>query len=173
MDNPAVKYGVYFGGFFVLYVTLLKFIAPKMIFTGSLTTVLGLAVPIICMVWVAREVRNQEDGYLSYGEALKNTFLVYVIGSLIYTLYQYILVNFIDPSLLESQKEAVMEAGNWISKILGANEEMVEEFQEQLEEVAEASTHQTFGTVILGWVGGLIFGFILSAIVSAFVKKTN
>ena len=146
-----MKYGVYFGGFFILYITILKFVAPKLIFTGTITTVLGFAIPIICMVMAGREIKQEQEGFMSYGEALKNTFLVYVIGSLIYSLYQYVLVNFIDPSLLEVQKEAVIEAGNWVSSFFGSNEEMMEEFQDQLEEAAEASMHQSFGQVMLGW----------------------
>lgn len=173
MNNPAVKYGVYFGGFFVLYITIMKFVAPKMIFTGTLTTIVGFLVPIVCMVLAGREIKAQQDGFMSYGEALKNTFLVYVIGSLIYTLYQYVLVNFIDPSLLEVQKEAIIEAGSWVADLFGANEEAMEEMQEQMEEAAEASMHQSFGQVMLGWMGSLILGFILAAIVSAFTKKND
>lgn len=173
MNNPAVKYGLYYGLFFVLYNTFLKFIAPQMIFTGSVSVILGIAIPIICMVLAGREVRDQEEGYLSFGEALKNTFLVFVIGSLISTLYQYILVNFIDPGLLEVQREAVLEMGDWLTNMMGESEEAAEEMREKMEEAADASMHQTFGQVILGWMGSLIIGIILSAIISAFIKKTN
>ena len=173
MNHPAVTYGLYYGIFFVVYNTVLSIVAPKMIFTGSISMILGFAIPIICMVMAGREIRAREEGYLSFGEGLKNTFLVFAIGSLISTLYQYVLVNFIDPSLLEVQREAVLEVGDWIANMLGSSEEMAEEMQEQMEEAADASMHQTFGQVILGWMGNLIIGIIIAAIVSAIIKKTD
>ena len=172
LNHPAVKWGLIYGLFFVVLNTIFQFVAPKMIFTGAITTILSFAVPIVCMVMAGREIKALQEGFLSFGEGLKNTFLVWAIGSLLVTLHQYVQVNFMDPSLIDVQKEVVAETGQWMADMFGMNEEMQDEMNEQLEEAADQLEHQTFGQAILGWLGGCILGLIISLIVSAIIKKS-
>ena len=172
LNHPALKWGLIYGLFFIVTNTIYQFVAPKMIFTGTLTTILSFAVPIFCMVMAGREIKAMQEGFLSFGEALKNTFLVWAIGSLLSLLHQYFQVNFIDPSLIEVQKEVVAETGQWMADMFGMNEEMQDEMTEQLEAAADELDNQTFGQAILGWLGGCILGLIISLIVSAIIKKS-
>jgi len=173
MNNPAVKWGVYLAAFWVIYSTVLGFVAPNLLFHMGLGFLIGLAAPIFCMIKAANEFKVMEEGYLSFGEALKNTFLVFAIGSLVSVLYDYILVNFIKPDLVEVQKEAIMGVGDWFANIMSSNEEAAEQIREQYELAAEESANQSFGSVMIGYMMSLIFGFILSLIISAIVKKTD
>ncbi|MEE9373409.1 MAG: DUF4199 domain-containing protein [Saprospiraceae bacterium] len=172
LNHPALKWGLIYGFFFVILNTIFQFVAPKMIFTGTLTTILTFAVPIACMVMAGREIREMQDGFLSFGEGVKITFLVWAIGSLISLLHQYFQVNFFDPTLIDVQKEVVAEAGQWMSEMFGLSEEMQDQMNDQLEAAAEEIEHQTFGQAIVGWMGGCIIGLIISLIVSAIIKKS-
>ena len=176
MDNPGLKWGIYLAAILVLTTTVLKFVAPRMLFSIPLGLLMSLVVPIVFMVLSGRELRFMQEGYLSFGEALKNSILVLAIGSLISILYEYLLFNFIDTSLLELQKEAIIEMGDWMTNLMessGVPEEQLDEQREALKEQAEATVHQTFGQTILGWMGTMLFGFIPASIVSAIIKKTD
>jgi len=176
MNHPGLKWGLYYAGIAVLYTTVLKFVSPKLLFNVPLGLLVSLVLPIVCMVISGKELRTLQDGYLSFGEALKNSILVLAVGSLISIFYEYILFNFIDTSLLELQQEAIIGMGDWMTDLMedsGVPEEQLDEQREALREQAEAASHQTLGQMIMGWMGGVLFGFIPAAIVSAIIKKTD
>ena len=171
LQNPALKWGLFYGFFFIILNTIFQFVAPRMIFTGALTTFLTFVMPIFCMVMAGREIRELQEGYLSFGEGVKHTFLVWAIGTLLSILHQYIQIHFLDPSLLELQKEVVLESGQMLGDLFGLNEEIQDDMNDQLAAAADELEHQTVGSAISAWMGGCIFGIILSMIISAIIKK--
>ncbi len=90
-------------------------------------------------------------------------------SNLITAIFNYILFNFIDPGLVEIQREIAVEAVEKVANALG-NEEMMDEMNEQLE---EQSFDITPWKALQGWIFGLIFGAIVAAIQGAIMKKKD
>jgi len=166
MNNPGFKRGLYFGASTVLLFLLVYLISKKALFIPGLWPLTGIVLPLVFMVLAARDTRNMQDGFMSFGEALSATFLTFVIGSLIYTLFRYIMMNIIDTSLLEYGKEIALEAMDNYSELLG--EEQVDQFKDQLEEGGESG----LGSHMMQWALLLIApGFLYSLIISAITKR--
>ena len=171
MNNPAAKYGIYYGGISVATSLLLWLAKPELLFNTPLGLILGFGLPIVMMYLSIKETRDHQEGFISFGEAIKASFLTYIIGSLIAILFTFILMNYLDTSLLELQKEQAIAMTESMSSMFGANEEMMEEMREQMDD--QLGTF-SFGQAIMGWLGSLVFpGIIISLIISAIMKKND
>lgn len=169
MKNHGVRFGVYYGLFSILFTLVLYLVNPSLMFDMKIGTISSILIAAIFMYLAGKAEKADNAGFLSFGEALKPTFLTYVIGSALGVLFMYILMNFIDPSLLDLQKEVAMQMVENMGKMLKANEESMEQMREQ----AEAS-QQGFGigTAIYTWMVSLILpGIIIALIISAIIKK--
>ena len=167
MENHGVKWGVISGVGVVAFSLVLYLVNPTSLFGGLAWA--GMIIYIFGMVKAAQGEKNDLGGYMSWGEALKPTFLTYAIASLIYIVFFYVLNNFIDPGLEDLQREAAIEMIENMSGLIG--EEGVEEAIAQADEQGFK-----FGikNAAMGYFIGLIFpGFIIAAIISAIVKKNR
>ena len=172
MRNHAVKYGIYYGGISVAISLLLWLLSPETLFNMGIGLAIGFGVPIIFMYLSIHATKAEQEGFISFGESLKASFLTYMIGSLMGVLFTFVLMNYLDPSLLEMQKEVAIKVAEDMSSMFGAPEEAMEEMREQME--SQNLDTMTFGQSMLGWLGGLIFpGLILALIMSGILKKNN
>lgn len=165
MENHSVKNGIVAGLLVSVASLVAYFIGPR-VFMGPIVQYGLLIVYIFFMYQSAQAEKESLGGYMTWGQALKPTFLTYAIGSAIAIIFTYVMYNFVDTTLIETQREVAMEAMEGMSGLLG--EEGVEAALEALEEQEFAFT---IPQATLGWAMGLIFGFIISAILSAIVKK--
>ncbi len=162
LERPAVRNGVIAGLgtsclALVLYlISALSFFA----FAGILTTILV----IIFMVRAVREERVDLD-YLSFNGALNSAFVVYLIATLLYSIFYFVLFNFIDPTLIDIQKEILAEIFVGLGRFFG------EDFVEQTMDALDARDQSYgLGTAIWLFVQQLIPGFIIAAIIAAVMK---
>lgn len=160
MENSAIKNGVILGLLTVVLNLVVYFIDPRML----MSTWIGVGFFALAIYFVYRsgkETREEMGGYMSWGEALKPTFLTYVIYSSIAAAFTYVLYNFIDPSLIELQKEISIEAIEAMEGFIG---------EERMEMAIEEIENQDF-SMSIDFAFSLVGGFVISAIVSAIVKK--
>ncbi len=170
MENKSVYYGLLYGGASIAIYLVLWLVNPRLIMDMGIGTALSFGLPIVFMYLSIKATRDQQEGLISFGEAIKSSFITYVIGSLMGIIFTYILYNMIDPSLLELQKEVAVETAEKMMSMLGQdNEEMLEEMRE---EMAEQSDQLGMGQLMMGWFISLLFpGLMLSLIMSAILKK--
>lgn len=129
MDNPSIKYGLYAGVIIVVFDLILVLISDKAYLYAS-----GwVAAPIIigAMVVASKEYKTENEGYASFGEIFKASWLTYLVTGLITTIFGYILFKFISPSLIEATMQTAIEAMDKMKGILG--EEGYEKAMEQME----------------------------------------
>lgn len=118
----------------------------------------------------AVEERKINEGLISFGEALKVTFITYIIGTLIAAIFMYVMFNLVDPSLNDVMKEVTMETAESVAKLLGG-EDQIDHMYDQME---NQDIKMTFSTVFINYLFALIVpGFVLSLIISAITKKVN
>ncbi len=167
MKNPGVSNGVYLGVAVALINLIMYFVSPKfMLSTGSWFSFL---LYILFMVKAGREEKSLLEGYASFGEILKPTMICYIIGSLIATVFSFVLINYIDPSLMDTMKDIQIEAMDKMAGFLG--EDAMEEAKDT---ILENENIAGFGTFIMGWAFGLIIpGLIFALIISAILKNAK
>lgn len=170
MENHSIKNGLIYGLASVIYSLVVYLVAPDLLFSMGISMVVGLALVIFFMVRAANAEKEDNEGFLSYGEALRTTFVVFAVGALISTLFTYVLYNFIDSSLLEVMQEQAVETAVSMAERFGAEGEQLEEIREK---AMEQDMSFGIGKVALNYIFACIFGLIISLIVSAFVKKNS
>lgn len=149
MQQTAVKYGIISGTAIVLYLFVFHLINRELVL-NPLVYWSPIIVAVIAMTMVVKKERLENNGKIEQRVALKQSFLTFVITYLFFTIFIYLLFNFIDPSLVELQKKAMLEAGR---KIEGLDFSM------------------TLGKVLFQYAYMLIPGFFLSYMVASFMKK--
>ena len=80
---------------------------------------LGWVVLTVGIVMGGLAVRKENEGFLPFKEALKTTFLIWVVGSFLVMVFKYALFNFIDPGLVDIQIELVMENMEKLGGLMG------------------------------------------------------
>lgn len=165
MKNAGVQNGLYLGVAVSLLSLVMYFVSPR--FMLSWGSWFAFLVYILFMVKAGKEEKEMMGGYASFGEMLKPTMICYAVGSLIAGLFTYVLMNFIDPSLLDVVKDIQIEALDKMSGLLG--EDALEEAKDT---ILENDDSFGVGAVIMGWAFGLIFpGIIFGLIISAIIKN--
>lgn len=113
-------------------------------------------------------VRKQNNGYLSFAEGLKFSFLAFALSTIILGLGNYILFNLIDTGLSERIAVIAIEDMQKMMEKFGATEEDIEK---SIASSADSLKDTGFKKIILGVGISLIIGFIEAAIISAVAKK--
>lgn len=166
MDNPGLKRGLFFGAACVAIYLLTYLVSKKYLFIPGLWPITGIVLPLTFMTLAARETRKMQSGFMSFRDSFSSTFLTFVIGTLIFTLLKYTMINIVDPSLLEIGREAGLESLDNYEAMLGP--EQTDYFRDALEQGGESRIMDH----LTQWVWFLIFpGFLYSAIISAIMKK--
>ena len=116
------------------------------------------------IVFGIKKFKEANGGFLSWGKGVKIGVGIAVLAGLIYVIYSYIFMNFIEPDymnqMMEIQNQAFIDQGMTEEQIDVANE-MSEKFQSP-------------GIVAaIGIIAYAIGGFIVSAIAAAIMKKSE
>lgn len=166
-----LKYGLIAGSLYAVYALALHFIGSDLRFNSSLILLYVLVFPIIFMVLATKADRNAQEGLISFGEALKTSFLTYLIfivvvmvaGQLIIQLYSADDWN----RMLEMQRATMTSMFNAV----GMDQLLIDEEMEKitLEFMKEKSSG--VGMLLQGTLLYAFLGLILSLIISAIMKK--
>ncbi len=166
--NSGVKNGIILGVASIIFSHICYLIDPKMMLNG--VSFLGFFIVIYFMYRSAVEEKRMNEDLLSFGEALKVTFLTYIIGNLIGSIYIYLMFNFFDPALHDVMKEVSIDNAEFFVKLLGG-EDQLDQVHDQIE---SQDIQMSFSMVFLEYLVSLIFpGFVLSLIIAAITKKAN
>jgi len=162
--NTVLRYGGYCAGAYVAFSLLMYLINFNMMSLGGLVVLYGsmFAIGFVFATMAIRYQRDQLDGRLiSYGKALLVGLLTVLIGMFVSDLWNYVLVNFIDPGYVDNLKAQFEEA--WGDKM------PAEALEQALQGFDKAG--DLFANLKQGLIGGGIFGLIIGLITAAFLKK--
>ncbi len=161
----ALKYGFISGLLSFLFSTLVNVMGWAENFQESIgwisgiwSLLLAVTITFLCL----REFREQNEGFISYGQGLGLSTLLGAIGGLVAGGFNYIYIEFIDNSVIQRQmdiaREKMEDQGMTASQIQSA------------EEVTRLFMNPGMQFVIIV-ITGVIFNFLLGLIVSAVVKN--
>lgn len=163
--NIGFTYGLISGLASVIF-SLLLYLGGVKWFVNPVAYI-GFLIPIIIAVLAAVKLKKQQGGYLEFAEALKVTFTTFVIGTVISTLFSYVLFNFIDVPFREALTQETTVKMQEMMQKFGAPQEAIDKATED----ALKGNNYTFGKQMLGTALFCIFWFVISLIISAIVKK--
>ena len=103
MGNLPVKYGLIAGGLGILF-SLILYYLDSTIYLKFNSFPLYI-IQIYFMVYVVSLIKKQNEGFITFNDAFKPAWLTYILSSTIIALFTYVLMNFINPSLIEQLKE--------------------------------------------------------------------
>lgn len=125
---------------------------------------------IAAMVLAARHTRAEQGGYGTFAQLVAPAFAVMVVAQLLSSVYNYVLYNFIDPSLTESLRNVTSEtAYSWMTS-LGAPEEDIEK---AMDEIDARDFSVTLSSTLFGFASACLFGFAIAAIIALILKKNR
>lgn len=167
MGNISIKNGLLGAGVAIIFSIITWFLGIG--YYIVLGFILGFFVIVYFMYRTGKEARDLNGGFIEFGQIFKYLMLTFMILSFITSIFQYIMVNFIDTNLMANMNDAIKDFS--LSRMPA---EAAEEARDQLEEkFAEAPTTLELLPALWGWVKGLILGAIIAAIMSAIMKKKN
>lgn len=164
LNKIAVKNGIFAGVGTVAYLLLFYFISPRLMLSSGIIWS-TLIIYLVFMYRATVQVRDRVDSF-PIQLALRPPFIAYVVASLIYYAFYYLLFNVFDPGLLDIQYELMLEKAQRLADLVGA-----EQFKDQVEQISREDLQVTFRVVAFDAARSIIGGFLLSLILGALLRK--
>jgi prepilin signal peptidase PulO-like enzyme (type II secretory pathway) len=137
--------------------------------TVMLTLLFNLVLAVVILFVFTKSYREKEmGGFISYGQAFKFGFMIYLVATVILVIYNLIFMKFIDPGYMERVMQVTSEATENAMRKRGMQEDQI---SRMLERMAERGKPTIVKTLVSSLISGVILGAITSAISSAFAKK--
>ena len=158
-----LNYGLYLGVIGV-FIHLAFYATGNLIKLGWLSGILGFVAMIALIVLGIKKFKADNNGFLTFGQALKVGVGIAVISAVISTIYTLIFTNVIEPEFQQQALEIQRQA--WIDA--GLNDEQIEASEAMAKKFSSPMITAPLAIVISAF-----FGFIISAISGAIMKKTE
>ncbi len=123
---------------------------------------------IIIIIVGGLQLRKQNGGILPYSQALKFSFLCYVVVAVITAAATYILYNLIDKELGAKSMQVAMEKTRAMLEKFGASED---DIAKQMARTEEGSQETSLGRILLGTGLFLIWDFVKCLLISLVIRK--
>ncbi|MDQ3291129.1 MAG: DUF4199 domain-containing protein [Bacteroidota bacterium] len=158
----ALRYGIIFGIISIVYSLILNI--TDLAFSNRALSWVSFIILIVAIVLAMREFKQQNNNYMSYGQGLGIGTLVTTVSSFLGGVFTYIYVKFIDTGFIDKMRE--MQVAELEKK--GMNDDQIEQAVTMSEKMMTPGM-----IVVFAILGGLFFGFLLSLIISALLKRTR
>ncbi|MGB0525605.1 MAG: DUF4199 domain-containing protein [Flammeovirgaceae bacterium] len=167
--NSVVKYGVICAAASIVLSTILYVIGPEVFIDvgGWLSLVI-----IGLYVYFGLELRKENGGYFTFGQAFKSLFTMMIVSGVISTVYRWLLFNVFDTNLGANIKDIMMERLEAEYEKAGMDPDAMEmalSFMDEWEFGMNMNGINTGITIVSVVIGSLI----LAAIIGAIIKKKN
>lgn len=166
LQQTWIKYGVIMALTTIAMTILFFYLVDTGLFMQSLFMYGAM---ILIMVLAGLEYRREHGNTMLYGEAFKVTFLTTIVGMILSSIFSYVLLNFIDPDMMDVMVEKAIDSTESLMRSVGAPEDQVDEALAKLEN--EMPNQFTLVGTLKNMLNVFIIGAILSAIVSIFLRK--
>ena len=114
------------------------------------------------------QLRKNNGGLLPYAQALKFSFLCYVVVAVIMAIATYILYNLIDKELTAKSMQVAVEKTRAMMEKFGSSEE---DIAKAIKRTEEGSKETSLGRILLGTGLFLIWDFVKSLLISLIIRK--
>jgi hypothetical protein len=160
VKKVGIKYGIYLALVSIIYSLILQIAG---LIANQALGYVGIIFTVIAFVMAHNEFKKANE-FMSYKQGLGISMIIVLVSSVLASIFTYIYVKFVDDSMIElsraATEEKLMERG-----LSDAQIEQTMEIQSKF-----MTPEMIF---VMGLFIGILFGFIVALIVTAFTKKTN
>ncbi|TVZ55371.1 uncharacterized protein DUF4199 [Lutibacter sp. Hel_I_33_5] len=161
--NIIINYGLILGVIGLLPSLIKYAMGGNYLENDSISGILSVIVSIIFIVLAYKKFKTNNNGFMTWGQGVKIGMGIIFISMIITILYLLLFTNFIEPDF----KAQVIEASEqkWIDA--GYSDDQIE--------MSKEMTNKYFNLSMFGGIAimSLFFGFVVSAITSAIMKKNE
>lgn len=153
------------------YGLILFLLKSDLRFNTTLAFSLTILVPVIFMILAILAERKDQEGFISFGEALKTSFLTYLVYIVVTLIIGYILMQMWSED--DWNKMAEFQRKTMTAMFGAAGMDQVQ-MEEALSEVTSAGLKEQMsgiGSMMMSMLGSSFVGLILSLIISAILKR--
>ena len=161
--NIILNYGLYYG-IAGIFLNLIFYALGMHLDPGITGSVLGIGVMIVFIVLATKKFKFDNRGFMSWGQGVKVGLGLILIGIILNVIYQQIFQNFIEPDFMKQ----ALAAGEQKLVDMGYTQEQIDAQMEMSQKFTSPLIQSAFALI-----GGLFIGFIISAITSAIMKKSE
>jgi hypothetical protein len=165
MKNSAIKYGILGGVGVIAYFLVFYFIQPQLMLEPAVQWS-SLVIYFTFMFLAAKQTRDTKgDETFTFREALRPAFLAFIIMTIIYYAFNFILYK-VDPTMIIYEKEMAIRNMRWLAEWTGQDLP-----EQELQKFRAENRPVTIGNSVLWMLRSFIGGFILSLPVAAVVRR--
>ena len=166
--NHNLRYGLYLGLITVAFSAALFFIDYKLTLQPGISWI-PFAITIAILIIAGRDLREQQGGYLPFKEAFVSSYIIYLIGAVITTVYIILQYNVFAPeAAAELQKETLNQTAKMLEGF-GMDDQTIDQ---AVAEAEKTNPYSASSQLIALGVNALI-GLVVCLIVGAIVKKNK
>jgi hypothetical protein len=166
--NTGLKWGGYAGVAYVFITYFLFLIFKDAQCVIGPYSMIPYCSMIIFMIIAGLEKRKLMGGFISFRTALKNTFLVLVITTLVFAFFQYALYNFMQPALKESVKQFTL---HYVDLFLSKMKYNQDQYDEMIAAYKNSSSEMPLFRILQQSVVSIVFGFFWAAVTALIVRR--
>ena len=164
--NQGLKFGLIMG-FVQIAIILMLFIIDKNLLVDFKILALIIVINIVLMVWPVRNYKKMNEGQITFKDAFFICLIAIVGGTLVASVFNYILYNMIDTGLADFMKEQT------IQKTVGFMEKMgtpQEDIEKAIAPLMEQDFKQTPSKIGGQFLQSILFGTIPALIIAAILR---
>ena len=169
-NEEVIKGGMLLGGVSIL-LTMTVYLINIELMVEWWFGILNLLISLILVIYLGINYRNINNGFISFGNAFKFSFLILIISYLVGIIFQILLYNIIDPSLPEVIKQLTVEMTVEMMESFGTPDEAIDAAIVGIEQWIEEGTTPLGILKSTPW--GTLFIAIFAAIASLIIKKNK
>ncbi len=161
VSQIGLRYGLILGLVSIVFGMILQLTGQA---TNNWLGYIGYILFIVMIVLAHKAFKEGGDGFMSVGQGIGIGTLTSLIGGTMSSIFTFIYIKFVDDSMLQMIRDKQIEA----MEKQGLDDAQIE----QSMQIASKFSGPV-AILIIGIIGAVFVGFIISLIVSLFTKKTN
>jgi hypothetical protein len=161
-------YGI-LGGLILIALQTLIYIVNVEWIASPLTSFLYIPL-LFLMVWGSISHRTNQGGYFTFGQAFITVFLIGLIGSVLFNLFSFVLIKFIDPNITQIIKDNAMETATKMMERFGAPDD---EIEKAVRDIKYQDFSPSLKSESMRHISSLLINSFLSLLIALFVRKKN
>jgi hypothetical protein len=162
-----LKYAIYYFGISFILNMIPYYVGAL---PGWLSFIVSLAIMYFISKMMIDDVKEEQGSpFMTYGEVFKNLFLMFTVGSFMFSWLNAVWINFIDPSVKEIIVEQAKESAEYFANLFGAPEGSMDEALDKIED--DTFSRLEFGSNMLYSLLIPIGTAIFAAIFALFFRK--
>jgi hypothetical protein len=158
------KYGLIMASVSIIMTLLTSIMGMSNLMLTMIMGLLALAMMIIIPVLGLKEHRDKQlGGFVSFGRAFLVCMLIIAVGITVSSIFNYIYMNFINPSYIESMKESMTE----MYEKMNVPEEQMQEAMSKFDDM------KSIGGILKGLAWNAVIAAVFALIIAAIMKRNR